>query len=139
MIEAGLAAIFIMSVDPTAASPAAQPATVARAAPLGRLTIPDQIAPAVVPYLQCLYASHGVEIRSSDGRPQRPAVARGADCSAQRLEASQRAEQMLRNQHRGSREERDRFVERVLASIDSFAAQPATPPQPVNEPNAQNR
>ena len=93
-----------------------------QAVPLGSVNIPDEIAPAVAPYLQCLISSNGVEIRSPDGTPQPPAVPAGTDCTSRRVEAAQRADRMLRNQGRGTRAERTAYVEAVLANVDRFVS-----------------
>ena len=91
----------------------------------GRLDIPDEIAPAIVPYVRCKIASAGIEIRSSLGGPvQRPSVAAGADCTQARAQAATRADQMLRDQRRGSEAERNALIERTLASVDAFLGGP---------------
>ena len=95
---------------------------------LARLDIPDEIAPAILPYMGCRLGSAGIPLRSSrDGPEVAPAVAVGADCTASRGEAARRAEAMLRAQRRGSRSERLAFVERVLASVDEFVTTSLAP------------
>lgn len=93
------------------------------------LHIPDEIAPAVLPYMSCRLGSAGVPLRRSrDGADVAPAVAVGADCSDSRAEAARHAEAMLRAQRRGSRSDRRAFVERVLLSIDDFVTTTLAPP-----------
>jgi hypothetical protein len=99
----------------------AQPRTILRAVPMGTLDIPDEIAPAVVPYMRCLDASRGMEVRSQ-GRvlAPPPGISLGSDCSEHRARAARLADEMLRARHRGRRSERRAFIERTLASIDRF-------------------
>jgi hypothetical protein len=97
------------------------------------LDVPDEIAPAVLPYLQCKLSSAGIEVRSGRNGPVEPTtVLRGADCSRLREQAVARGERMLRDQRRGTRTERLEFLERTLASIDRFAAAstPSVPQTP---------
>ena len=100
--------------------------------PMARLNIPNEIAPAVVPYVGCVLASRGIEVRGSpDGAdPRRPSAAIGADCTPQRAEAARRADEMLRSQHRGDRDQRRALIERALADVDAFAAGSAAPAPP---------
>ena len=95
---------------------------IVRRIPIGRLVIPDEIAPAVVPYMSCLYASRGIAI-SSNGVRERPVVAEGADCALHRERAARRAEGMLRDQGSGSRVERRAYVEAVLGRIEAFVVE----------------
>gem|GEM_PF-6487366 len=102
----------------------------------GRLIIPDEIGPAIAPYVRCRIASAGIEIRSSmDGPVERPAAAVGADCAQVRRQAAERAQQMLRNRRGGTEADRRALVERTLTSVDNFvpvsaAPQPAQPSSP---------
>lgn len=88
--------------------------------PIARLTIPDEIAPAVVPYLECLIASKGSALHDSKGNVVTAAVPVGADCSSQRTSAVRNADLMLEQQGHTSGKERDVFIGKVLASIDAF-------------------
>jgi hypothetical protein len=101
---------------------------------VARLKIPDEIAPAIVPYLRCKLASGGMELRSSvNGPVQAPTAPVGADCKKVREQAALRAERMLRDQRRGPSADHRAFVERALTSIDDFLAVPLDmkpPPQP---------
>jgi hypothetical protein len=124
----------------TAANPApSAPPAMARDVRLVSLDIPDEIAPAIVPYLRCVMASNGVQMRSAASEPQPPAAAVGADCSATRAQSARRGEEMLGAQHRGSLKQRRAFVERALVGVDAFAARSAGPPSlPEEEPDAKN-
>jgi len=104
--------------------------TVSSDVPLGSITFPDEIAPAIMPYLDCLYDSHGVR-RGPPGDSQTipsPDLL-GADCGEARRHAASRAESILRTQNRGSTSQRRAYVERVLGRVDRFAATLETPPQ----------
>jgi hypothetical protein len=107
---------------------AAPPATTTRAVARASVEIPDEIAPAIVPYVRCLMASRGVPIRGpGGGAEEAPAAERGADCTPVRREAARRADAMLVAQRRGTREERAALIERTLAGVESFADASALP------------
>ena len=118
------------------------PRTTVQAVPMASLDIPDEIAPAVLPYLNCKLGSAGIELRAPGNGPALPpAAATGADCSRVRQQAADRALRILRDRRQGSADERREFVERTLTSIDSFLAIPANaPPKPeptsAGQPNA---
>lgn len=134
-----ISAASVAAAQPTAPSTDA-PATTVRAVPVARLTIPDEIAPAIVPYVNCLMASRGVPVRSShDGPIVPPSVPAGADCAPARHEAARRADAMLVSQHRGSLAQRASLIERTLASVDSFATTFTTAPPAGSKPDASNR
>jgi hypothetical protein len=104
------------------------PPTLASDRPMGHLNIPDEIAPAIVPYVNCVMASRGVQMRSSGNAVQAPAVPAGSDCTPARAEAARQADAMLAGQHRGSRQQRQALIERTLTNVDNFAAASSTPP-----------
>ena len=137
MMIAGLLIAGTLSLSQAAEPPAAPP--LERRVLLRRLDIPDEIAPAIVPYMQCVMASRGVAQRASvDGPLVRPVAPVGADCSSHRAQAARRAEDMLRTQGRGDPAERTAFVERVLADVEAFVAEAGRPPAnpPAGEPDA---
>ena len=140
MIEVALLAASALSLgasDPQVGTPAdAQNRTFAVRRETSRLEIPDEIAPAIVPYFQCLLASRGIPL-TREGRVVTPTVAPGTDCSSQRLEAAQRAETMLRNRHDRNEGERAQFIEATLASLDRTAAQWIVP-QHTSDSDASN-
>src|SRR3982751_6064059 len=97
-------ALLALLVQVTATPP--EPGPVTRRPVMGpRLALPDAIAPAVVPYMQCLLDTRGVRT-TRDGRDQPPVFAKGADCSPQRKLSTQRADEMLRQAGGRSAEER---------------------------------
>jgi len=101
-----------------------------------RLVIPDEIAPAVMPYLGCLLARDGVEVRGRlDPRPA--GVGPGADCTAFREGAARDADTLLRRIGGRSSAEREALIEQTLTSIEAFPNPGATAPR--SESNAQNR
>lgn len=116
------------------------PPVMERAVPMERLEIPDEIAPAVVPYMRCLMGSRGVpEGRPGTAAARAPSAAPGTDCTPVRAAAARNAEAMLAAQHRGTPQERTALIERTLGSIDGFATHFAPPASPSEgKPNASN-
>ena len=130
------AALAIHGSEPSADGP--QTRTEVRS--LVSLDIPDEIAPAILPYVSCRLASAGIPLRSSrDGPEETPTVAVGAGCTESRAEAARRAEAMLRAQRRGSRSERRVYVERVLSNVDDFVSGDLMAPPVEEKPDAENR
>jgi hypothetical protein len=91
------------------------------AVPQKSLDIPDQIAPAVIPYFRCLLASAG-QTEKSDGRvvPPPPGITKGSNCTAFREKAARDAERMLRAQGGLSKAARAAFVEKALQDMDDL-------------------
>ncbi|MCA1660504.1 MAG: hypothetical protein LC642_08235 [Verrucomicrobiaceae bacterium] len=119
-------------VDRDGAGPAGEPSTALVRGPVleSRLVIEDDIAPAVMPYLGCLMARDGVQVRGRyDPRPQ--GVGPGADCTPFRERAEREADVLLRRIGGRSREERAALIEQTLSSIDDFQQ-----PRPVSKPIA---
>jgi hypothetical protein len=93
--------------------------------------IPDEIAPAVLPYAGCIMAREGVRVVGElDPRP--PGVGRGADCSSYRKKAAEDADVILERIRFGSREERAAFIEKTLRSMDDFT-HPGAPANATDE------
>jgi hypothetical protein len=113
---------------PAAPAAGAPVALATREDPIGGLHIPDEIAPAIVPYMTCQLQSHGVRIGPPGAQAVQSPQQQGMDCSVVRKRAAQQAERLLDRQGRGSARERRAFVERVLANADAFVAQAAAPP-----------
>lgn len=129
--------LLVLAAVQAASPPAAMPPVVERAVPEVRLDIPDEIAPAIVPYMRCLAASRGVPIRApGHGAVEPPTAAVGADCTPVRAAAARNAETMLAAQHRGTREERAALIERTLAGVDGFANMSASAPPSERKPDA---
>ena len=101
------------------------------------LALPDEIAPAVVPYMQCLLDSRGVR-STRDGRDVPPVFAKGTDCSPQRKLSAQRADEMLRQAGGRSAEKRRTLIESTLASLEAFVAKAPPSPTPTKDSNAPN-
>ena len=101
------------------------------------LTIPDEIAPAMIIYLNCLTSSQGVPLINERGEAMERVVPKGGDCTAHRKEAAVKADWMLREYTNSSRKERRQLIENTLNSLDkSMPRYPERPP--VAKPNAQN-
>ena len=84
------------------------------------LHIPDEVSPAVEPYLQCRLQSLGATVKGTDGKAVEPVVEKGGDCSALRAKAAIDADAML---VKAGKNEADRtaMVQETLKSIDDFA------------------
>ncbi|HEX6377110.1 MAG TPA: hypothetical protein VFZ91_15470 [Allosphingosinicella sp.] len=92
--------------------------------------IPDEIAPAILPYLQCRIASAGVALYDDD-RDTRiaPVVGKGVDCAPWRKQAARDADRLLRERGGMSKARRAEYIERILAGADVFHRASALPPQ----------
>lgn len=95
--------------------------------PANTLIIPHEIAPAIRPYLDCLYASRGIAVRRQAGEPATVVVPLGADCTAHRVRAAHHADRLLRNRGHGTTGERRAYVEAVLANVDRSARGASAP------------
>ena len=103
------------------------------------LHTPDAIAPAVLPYVACLYAVRGLPfVLGSNGRHISYATSDG-NCSAERRRAKADAIKLLENKPIPGGGAATSYVENVLAEIDVFVgpvrgAQASTPSPPVGIP-----
>ena len=101
------------------------------------LTIPDEIAPAMIIYLNCLTSSQGVPLTNERGEAMKRVVPKGGDCTAHRKEAADKADWMLREYANRSRKERRQLIEKTLDSLDkSMPRYPERPP--IAKPDAQD-
>ena len=96
----------------------ARPVVVETDVPVGSIEIPDEIIPAIVPYVMCTSFSRGIRIISENVEIP-PTVEKGADCSEQRKKSAQLADKMLQQQGNANKADRMRFIETALASIDA--------------------
>lgn len=128
------ASLLLIALAQPAPAPDA-PQTTTTSVMIGRLDIPDELAPAVIPYLRCLNASNGMEVRSNGGvvAPP-PGIEEGSDCSAFRRRAAAQGDALLRRRGISSASERQRRVEATLVSIDGFAGGQALAPQSSSKP-----
>jgi hypothetical protein len=126
----------LQTAHAAAAEPVPQATLVRKPVMESRLVIPDEIAPAVLPYLGCLMARDGVQVRGRmDPRP--PGVGPGADCGPFRNRAAHEADLALTRLGGRSPEERARLIESTLASIDDFN-RPHPPRASESETDAEN-
>lgn len=104
---------------------AAVNAAVGSAQPLGdnpTLHTPDVIAPAVLPYLSCLYAERGLPLlRASDGS-QIAFDRSDRNCAAARAQATVDAERLLQGKPVPGGQTAGAFVEQTLDDMDSYVA-----------------
>jgi hypothetical protein len=93
--------------------------------PLGpkpTLHTPDLIAPAVLPYLACLYAERGLPLlRASDGS-QIPYDKSTSDCSAARARAQADAAKLLQGKAVPGGIAPAQFIEETLVDMDGYVA-----------------
>ena len=114
MVVAPILLHLIAAVQAVDATP------VNRAVP--ELHTPDVIAPAVLPYLACLYASRGLPLlRGSDGG-QINFDKSGGDCSAARAHAKADALKMLDRAKSPGRTAPAQYVDDALAEMDAYVA-----------------
>jgi len=130
MIAVGIAAL--LAIQASATEQPAGTVTVEQ-----NLNIPDEIAPAMIVYVNCRVSSKGVPIRNERGETLDPVVAAGGDCTAHRKQAADRANSMLRQYTDLPRKERRELIEKTLNSIDKSTSW-RTGPQTEEHPNAAN-
>jgi hypothetical protein len=107
--------------------------------PGASLDIPDEIAPAIVPYVICKTASAGIPMYT-EGRERLIAppagFVKGVDCTAVRRQAARNADRLLRDRGGMTRKARSELIERTLAGADAFHRSAVPPPSRV--PDAPN-
>ena len=126
--------LMLLALQAPAAEPASSPGTVTVEQ---NLNIPDEIAPAMIIYVNCRVSSHGVPMRNERGETMDAVVPVGGDCTAHRKQAAENADSMLRRYTEQSRKERRELIEKTLNSIDKFTSWSAAP-QTEKQPNASN-
>jgi hypothetical protein len=107
-------ALLAASGTPTAAQ---QPLS-----PMPTLHTPDVIAPAVLPYLACLYAERGLPLlRASDGS-QVAYDKSSSDCSAARAQAGADAAKLLQGKPVPDGLSAAAFIDQTLEDMDAYVA-----------------
>jgi hypothetical protein len=100
--------------------------------PLGpkpTLHTPDVIAPAVLPYLACLYAERGLPLLKAADGTQVPYDKSGSDCSAAREKAMADAARLLAGKPVPGGVSESQFTDQTLADMDAYVASlPMTQP-----------
>lgn len=115
---ATVAALLINSGVP--AAPPGDRSALVQAWP--QLHTPDQITPAVLPYLACLYAERNLPpLRGSDGVPIAYDKSRG-DCTAVRAAAAADAARLLAGHPAPRGMSAGALIERTLTDIDAYVA-----------------
>lgn len=101
------------------------PGAAAVAQPLSReptLHTPEVIAPAVLPYLACLYAERGLPLlRGADGK-QVPYDKSANGCSGARAHALAEADKLLQGKPTPDGTSAGDFIERTLSDMDAYVA-----------------
>lgn len=134
MHAAGLAAVRrVRGVD---GQPADAPIRVPSLSPetdaMGSFKIPDEIAPAVLPYVSCLAARARLPVLAHGKQLAAPATGGNGDCDEARKKASREAHLLLQRQGRLSEEERRALIEGTLSGADAFMR--AGPPVSASAP-----
>ena len=87
---------------------------------LGSIQIPDEISPAVVPYMLCMQSASGIPVYGMNDQLLNDPENK-TDCQPVREKAVADGVRMLRNQRLGrNKREREAYVEKVLLNIDEF-------------------
>jgi hypothetical protein len=110
--------LLLLSV--AAGAPPVDPSAVTRARP--QLHTPDQIAPAVLPYLACLYAERGLPLLHASDGAQVAYDKSTSDCSAARSQAKADAAKLLQGKPVPDGVSAGEFIDRTLADMDSYVA-----------------
>ncbi|HLL32165.1 MAG TPA: hypothetical protein VK403_14340 [Allosphingosinicella sp.] len=121
------------SLSESAASGAPRASNLVSQAKLGTFQIPDDLAPALAPYLMCRFASLGVPVydRGAKSPIRAPrGIGKGSDCGPVRIKAAKDADRMLKRAGGRDRAQRAAYIERVLVSIDEFNPGPPLPSRP---------
>ncbi|MEA3000529.1 MAG: hypothetical protein QOH04_201 [Sphingomonadales bacterium] len=101
----------------------------------GRFEIPDELVPAVVPYMQCLNASAGIPVYRGNREAliaPPPGITKGSDCSGMRKQAAKTADKLLKARGHRDAAERHALIARVLGEADDFVSRTQAPTQPRN-------
>lgn len=93
---------------------------------VGSIKVPDEIAPAVGPYITCRIMASGTPL-IVDGKPVNYNLPGQTDCAKVRENAAREADKLLARQGMGDRAQRQAFVDKALADADAFTATLATP------------
>jgi hypothetical protein len=103
---------------------------------LASFKIPDEIAPAMFPYMHCLLARNGAPLHDAQGRLLAPPTGQAADCASVRSRSAAHADRMLRQQGVSDRRARADRIETVLTGIERFTGFTAMPaPQTTPAPD----
>lgn len=93
------------------------------AMPVQSLHTPDQIAPAVLPYLACLFAARGLPLlRGTDGKPITTERPTNGDCSTAKIHARREALKLLEGKELPKHASPEAFVDDTLFKMDSYVA-----------------
>ena len=107
----GVTATPVMAFELTKAAPKSE---------VHHLHVPDELDPAVDPYLWCRLQSLGATVSGKDGKPVARMAEKGGDCSALRVKAATDANALLAKAGEDP-STRSKKVDETLKSIDDFA------------------
>ena len=123
MIIAALLPI-LLTMAPSAAQ-AVDPGPITRAVP--QLHTPGAIAPAVLPYLACPYASRVLPLLRGSDRSQIAYAKSDSNCSAARVRARADARKMLHHATMPAGTSADRYIEDALSEMDACGGAAGAP------------
>lgn len=93
---------------------------------IGSIDVPDEIAPAIGPYITCRIMASGTPL-IVEGKPVSYTLSGQTDCAKVRENAAREADSLLVRQGMGDEAKRRAFVGKALADADSFTATLSTP------------
>lgn len=93
---------------------------------IGSIEVPDEIAPAIGPYITCRIMASGTPL-IVEGKPVNYNLPGQTDCAKVRENAAVESDKLLTRRGMNDEAERQAFVDKVLADADSFTATLSTP------------
>lgn len=102
---------------------------------IGSMEIPDEIAPAIGPYITCRIMASGTPL-IVDGKPVNYNLPSQTNCAKVRENAAREADKLLTQQGMSDKAKRQVFVDKVLADADNFTEALSTPQSLAIAPNA---
>jgi hypothetical protein len=93
---------------------------------IGSIKVPDEIAPAVGPYITCRIMASGTPL-IVEGKPVNYTLPGQTDCAKVRANAAREADKFLVRQGMNDKAKRHAFIDKALTDADSFTAKLSTP------------
>ena len=115
--------LFAMLTASTQAEDAPKPVTIIESkVKLGSIDIPNEIGPAIAPYMTCRILASGTELRV-EGKALNAEKPSAADCDTKKEKAVKYAHELLKKQGVSNKNERTSLIDKTMAEVDVFAAQ----------------
>jgi len=93
---------------------------------IGSIEVPDEIAPAVGPYITCRIMASGTPL-IVEGKPVNYTLPGQTDCAKVRENAAREADKLLARHGMRDKAKRQAFIDKALADADSFTATLSAP------------